>query len=145
LARYSLPLITCLIRVLAPLITAAAHPTVIGIAPHAHPGHGRLWSSRAGDRSIAGERGHQLATPSSSQLDLFDVAQLREAVHDIHAVLHLTTRIPSPNRRNLPGAWDVNDRLRADATRSSLTARCPQRPTHRGADGRIRLPAWPSR
>jgi hypothetical protein len=23
----------------------------------------------------------------------------------------------TPNRRNLPGAWDVNDRLRADATR----------------------------
>jgi nucleoside-diphosphate-sugar epimerase len=66
---------------------------------------------------LLGERGHQLATPSSSQLDLFDAEQVREAVHDVHAVLHLATRIPTPNRRNLPGAWDVNDRLRADATR----------------------------
>jgi hypothetical protein len=66
---------------------------------------------------LLGERGHQLATPSSSQFDLFDVAQVRETVHDVHAVLHLATRIPTPNRRNLPGAWDVNDRLRADATR----------------------------
>jgi hypothetical protein len=66
---------------------------------------------------LLGERGHQLATPSSSQLDLFDVEQVWEAVHDVHAVLHLATRIPTPDRRNLPGAWDVNDRLRADTTR----------------------------
>jgi nucleoside-diphosphate-sugar epimerase len=31
--------------------------------------------------------------------------------------LHLATRIPTMDRRNLPGAWDLNDRLRADATR----------------------------
>jgi len=63
------------------------------------------------------ERGHQLATPSSSQLDLFDVKQVWEAIHDVHAVLHLATRIPTPDRRNRPGAWEVNDRLRGDATR----------------------------
>ena len=51
---------------------------------------------------LLGERGHQLATPSSSQLDLFDAEQVREAIHDVHAVLHLATRIPTPNRRNLP-------------------------------------------
>jgi nucleoside-diphosphate-sugar epimerase len=66
---------------------------------------------------LLSERGHQLATPPSSQLDLFDVEQVREAVHDVHAVLHLATRIPTMDRRNLPGAWDLNDRLRADATR----------------------------
>jgi hypothetical protein len=66
---------------------------------------------------LVGERGHQLATPSSSQLDPFDLEQVQEAVHDVHVVLHLATRIPTPDRRNLPGAWDVNDRLRADATR----------------------------
>jgi len=61
---------------------------------------------------VLGERSHQLATPSSSQLDLFDV----------HAVLHLATRIPTMDRRNLPGAWDLNDRLRADATRLLVDA-----------------------
>jgi nucleoside-diphosphate-sugar epimerase len=48
------------------------------------------------------ERGHQLATPSSSQLDLFDVEQVWKAVHDVHAVLHLATRIPTPDRRTFP-------------------------------------------
>jgi nucleoside-diphosphate-sugar epimerase len=71
---------------------------------------------------LLGERGHQLATPSSTQLDLFDAEQVREAVHDVHAVLHLATRIPTLDRRNLPGAWDVNDRLRADATRLLVDA-----------------------
>jgi hypothetical protein len=32
-------------------------------------------------------------------------------------VLHLATRIPPADRRELPGAWDANDRLRAYATR----------------------------
>jgi hypothetical protein len=32
-------------------------------------------------------------------------------------VLHLATRIPSEDRKRLPGAWDENDRLRAHATR----------------------------
>jgi hypothetical protein len=94
---------------------------------------------------LLGERGHQLATPSSSQLDLFDVEQVWEAVHDVHAVLHLATRIPTPDRRNLPGAWDVNDRLRADTTRLIVDSAVRPDRAHRGADGRIRLPAWPSR
>jgi hypothetical protein len=46
--------------------------------------------------------------------DLFDVEQVREAVHDAHAVLHVATRIPTSDRSNLPGAWEVNDRLHAD-------------------------------
>jgi nucleoside-diphosphate-sugar epimerase len=61
--------------------------------------------------------GHELATPSSSELDLFDAERVREAVRDTQAVLHLATRIPAADRRKLPGAWDVNDRLRAHATR----------------------------
>ena len=61
--------------------------------------------------------GHDLATPSSSELDLFDAERVREAVHDTQAVLHLATRIPTPDRRKLPGAWAQNDRLRAHATR----------------------------
>jgi nucleoside-diphosphate-sugar epimerase len=115
-----LPLITCLIRVLAPRITAAADATVGGVVNMRRMRILVTGASGVLGRvtvPLLGERGHQLATPSSSQLDLFDVAQVREAVHDVHAVLHLATRIPTPNRRNLPGAWDVNDRLRADATR----------------------------
>jgi nucleoside-diphosphate-sugar epimerase len=61
--------------------------------------------------------GHHVATPSSSELDLFDADRVREAVRDTHAVLHLATRVPPPDRRKLPGAWDANDRLRAYATR----------------------------
>ena len=60
--------------------------------------------------------GHHLVTPSSSELDLCDAERVREAVRDAHAVLHLATRIPTLDRRNLPGAWDVNDRLRGKAT-----------------------------
>jgi nucleoside-diphosphate-sugar epimerase len=101
-------------------ITAAAHAAVSGVVNMRRMRILVTGASGVLGRVIVpllGERGHQLATPSSSQLDLFDVAQVREAVNDVHAVLHLATRIPTPNRRNLPGAWDVNDRLRADATR----------------------------
>jgi hypothetical protein len=114
------PLITCLIRVLAPRITAAAHATVSGVVNMRRMRILVTGASGVLGRvtvPLLGERGHQLATPSSSQLDLFDVEQVREAVHDVHAVLHLATRIPTPDRRNLSGAWDFNDRLRADATR----------------------------
>jgi nucleoside-diphosphate-sugar epimerase len=63
------------------------------------------------------DSGHRVATPSSSELDLFDADKVREVVRDTDAVLHLATRIPSEDRRKLPGAWDENDRLRAHATR----------------------------
>ena len=66
--------------------------------------------------------GHQVATPSSSELDLFDVIKVREAVRDTDAVLHLATRIPTADRRKLPGAWDENDRLRDRATRLLVDA-----------------------
>jgi 2-alkyl-3-oxoalkanoate reductase len=63
------------------------------------------------------ERGHRLATPSSSELDLFDAWHVREAVRDVEAVFHLATRIPTRDRMSLPGAWNENDRLRDEATR----------------------------
>jgi nucleoside-diphosphate-sugar epimerase len=104
----------------APRIFAAAHATVSGVVNMR-----RVHILLTGASGVLGrmtlpllaERGHQLATPSSSQLDLFDAEQVREAVHQVDAVLHLATRIPTLDRRNLPGAWDVNDRLRADVTR----------------------------
>src|SRR4029453_18693013 len=66
--------------------------------------------------------GHQLATPSSSELDLFDAEQVWQAVRDTDAVLHLATRIPPLDRMKLPGAWLENDRLRAHATRLLVDA-----------------------
>jgi nucleoside-diphosphate-sugar epimerase len=63
------------------------------------------------------DSGHHVATPSSSELDMFDGDRLRKAVRDTQAVLHLATRIPTPDRMKIPGAWDENDRLRAQATR----------------------------
>jgi hypothetical protein len=61
--------------------------------------------------------GHHLASPSSAELDLFDAEKVREAVCDAHAVLHLASRVPTPDRTKLPGAWDENDRLRGQVTR----------------------------
>jgi len=74
-------LITCLIRVPAPRITAAAHATVSGVVNMR-----RMRILVTGASGVLGrvtvpllsERGHQLATPPSSQLDLFDVEQVRE-------------------------------------------------------------------
>jgi 2-alkyl-3-oxoalkanoate reductase len=63
------------------------------------------------------DSGHHVATPSSSELDMFDGDRLRKAVRDTQAVLHLATRIPTRDRIKIPGAWDENDRLRAQATR----------------------------
>jgi 2-alkyl-3-oxoalkanoate reductase len=71
---------------------------------------------------LLGGRGHQLAMPSPSELDLFDAEQVRQAVRDIDAVLHLATHIPTPDRRSLPGAWDANDRLRDEPTRLLVDA-----------------------
>jgi 2-alkyl-3-oxoalkanoate reductase len=68
------------------------------------------------------DRGRQLAMPSPSELDLFDAEQVRQAVRDIDAVLHLATHIPTPDRRSLPGVWDANDRLRDEATRLLVDA-----------------------
>lgn len=71
---------------------------------------------------IMRERGHELLTPSSAELDLFDPAQVGAAVDDVEAVLHLASRIPPHDRMRTPGAWDVNDRLRDVATRLIVDA-----------------------
>jgi hypothetical protein len=69
-------------------------------------------------------RGPRERPKSSSELDLFDAARVREAVCDMHAVLQLATHIAPPDRRKLPGAWDATGRA---PTRPGfwLTARCP--------------------
>ena len=38
------------------------------------------------------------------------------------AVYHLATRIPPPEAQGLPGAWEENDRLRAEASRVLVDA-----------------------
>jgi nucleoside-diphosphate-sugar epimerase len=61
-------------------------------------------------------RGLDLDLPSTSELDLFDLASLHQAIGRVDGVLHLATRIPSPDQMQKPGAWDVNDQLRDTAT-----------------------------
>ena len=68
------------------------------------------------------QRGHDLATPSSSELDLFDAEQVGAAVDAVDAVLHLASRIPTADRMGAPEAWQDNDRLRDEAT--ALIVRC---------------------
>jgi nucleoside-diphosphate-sugar epimerase len=59
--------------------------------------------------------GHQLKTPASGELDLFDAEAVQAAVHGAEAVIHLATRIPPPERMDDPTAWGPNDRLRGEA------------------------------
>jgi len=54
--------------------------------------------------------------------DLFDLSKLRNGVKGCDAVLHLATRIPSPNQASRRGAWNENDRIRTEGTRNLLTA-----------------------
>jgi nucleoside-diphosphate-sugar epimerase len=60
--------------------------------------------------------GHELRLPSQIDLDLFDATQITAAVREADAVVHLATRIPPPDQRDTPGAWNDNDRLRDNAT-----------------------------
>jgi nucleoside-diphosphate-sugar epimerase len=60
--------------------------------------------------------GHQVDAPPHNQLDLFDVDQVKAAVRQADAVLHLATRIPPPDDQGNPEAWQENDRLRREAT-----------------------------
>jgi hypothetical protein len=59
--------------------------------------------------------GHHVATLSSSELDLFDPKQVRSPSPIPTPCCTWLPRIPTPDRKKLPGAWDVNDRLRAHA------------------------------
>jgi nucleoside-diphosphate-sugar epimerase len=73
-------------------------------------------------RPLLAEVGHEVVAPGSAGLDLFDPAAVREAVAGSDAVLHLATRIPPLERIAEPGAWAMNDRLRAEASRLLVDA-----------------------
>ncbi len=60
------------------------------------------------------------ATPVA--IDLFDAAQVKEAVAGCDAVIHIATKIPSLTRMRWMGAWKENDRLRREATRNLVNA-----------------------
>ena len=68
------------------------------------------------------EEGHEVRAPGRVELDLFDPVAVAGAVRAADAVLHLATRIPQLARRGEPGAWDENDRLRAEASRLLVDA-----------------------
>jgi NAD(P)-dependent dehydrogenase (short-subunit alcohol dehydrogenase family) len=59
--------------------------------------------------------GHHIATPSSSELDLFDAKQVRSPSPIPTPCCTWLPASPLRIAKNLPGAWDVNDRLRAHA------------------------------
>jgi len=59
--------------------------------------------------------GHDVDTPSRSELDLFDTVAVGRAVANVAAVLHLATRIPH-GHVGAPDEWRENDRLRAEAS-----------------------------
>ena len=71
---------------------------------------------------LAEAAGHDLATPTHEELDLFDSSAVAAAVTDADAVVHLATRIRSLEQLSDPDAWRENDRLRADASRILVDA-----------------------
>jgi len=73
-------------------------------------------------RPRAAGAGHELAMPGHQELDLFDPSAVADAVHDVDAVLHLATRIRTPEQISDSDAWRENDRLRADASRILVDA-----------------------
>jgi nucleoside-diphosphate-sugar epimerase len=60
--------------------------------------------------------------PEREELNLFDPAAVADAMRDVDGVLHLATRIRSPDQISNPDAWRENDRLRADASRILVDA-----------------------
>jgi nucleoside-diphosphate-sugar epimerase len=65
---------------------------------------------------------HDVIAPGHAALDLYDPAAVRRALEGVGAVYHLATRIPAAETRELPGAWDENNRLRSEATRVLVDA-----------------------
>jgi len=55
-------------------------------------------------------------------VDIFDTAALVPAMAGADAVVNLATRIPSPARAALPGAWKENDRIREQASTALVDA-----------------------
>lgn len=56
------------------------------------------------------------------RVELFDPAGLADAVAGAGAVLHLATRIPPRSEAARAGAWDENDRIRREGTRTLVDA-----------------------
>jgi nucleoside-diphosphate-sugar epimerase len=73
-------------------------------------------------RPLADDAGHRVTAPGREELDLFDPAQVLDAVAEVDAVLHLATRIMPVDQLMNPGAWGENDRLRTDAARNLVDA-----------------------
>ena len=65
---------------------------------------------------------HKLISPRHYELDLYDHDGVAQALERVDAVYHLATRIPPPEARGLPGAWEENDRLRHEASRVLVDA-----------------------
>jgi nucleoside-diphosphate-sugar epimerase len=59
--------------------------------------------------------GHEVAAPTRTELDLFDVGAVTEAVATAEVIFHLATRIPRESPSERPEAWRENDRLRTEA------------------------------
>ena len=73
-------------------------------------------------RPLAEDAGHELAMPGHQDLDLFNPAEVADAMRDVDGVLHLATRIRTLDQVSDPDAWRENDRLRADASRILVDA-----------------------
>jgi nucleoside-diphosphate-sugar epimerase len=73
-------------------------------------------------RPLLAAEGHEVRAPAHDELDLFDAADVVEAVGDADAIFHLATRIPPRERVGDLGAWRENDRLREDASRLLVDA-----------------------
>jgi nucleoside-diphosphate-sugar epimerase len=67
-------------------------------------------------------RGHDVAAPRHSELDLFDRDAIGRALDGAAAVFHLATRIPTLDRIDDAGAWHDNDRLRSESLRLIVDA-----------------------
>ena len=66
--------------------------------------------------------GHAVTAPRHFELDLYNLDDVTNAMNGSEAVYHLATRIPPPEAQGLPGAWEENDRLRAEASRVLVDA-----------------------
>ena len=66
--------------------------------------------------------GHEIDAPTMTELDLFDPAAVSDAVNRAAAILHLATHIPPRERAGESGAWAMDDRLRAEASRLLVDA-----------------------
>ena len=67
-------------------------------------------------------RGLNVEAPDEFKLDLFARNAVTSAVAGVDSVLHLATRIPPRDRAGQSGAWNENDRLRAEASRLLVDA-----------------------